>query len=95
MRATLLLALPLALLLLGPACHRPAAGDAPKTSAPTTPQPFGATCSNDGECQSHACFIGGSNAYCSIVCKPETAATDCPKPQTNGVCNKHGYCKKP
>ena len=48
-----------------------------------------------GELPSTACFIGGSNAYCSIVCKKETAATDCPTPLTSGVCNKHGYCKKP
>jgi hypothetical protein len=30
-----------------------------------------------------------------MTCKQETAATDCPKPLTSGVCNKHGYCKKP
>jgi hypothetical protein len=92
MRATWLLA---SLLLLGSACHRPASHEAPQSAAPATPRPFGADCGNDGECQSHACFIGGSNAYCSIVCKKETAATDCPTPLTSGVCNKHGYCKKP
>ncbi len=64
------------------------------TAAPSAPGAFGATCGKDSECQSKACFIGGSNAYCSMVCKQETAATDCPKPLTSGVCNKHGYCKK-
>jgi hypothetical protein len=89
MRATLVL---VSLLLLAPACRRFATPANDSTAAPGT---FGATCSKDSECQSKACFIGGSNAYCSMACKQETAATDCPKPLTSGACNKHGYCKKP
>ncbi len=57
---------------------------------------FGEACTVDGDCKSHACFVGGNGAYCSIKCTPVGAtSTDCPTPLTTGDCNNKGYCKKP
>lgn len=89
----------LLLLLLAPACQRktnatPEGTKAP-SSAPKTLLPFGATCTTNADCRSNACFVGGSAQFCSIVCAQATAATDCPVPPTSGMCNKHGFCKKP
>lgn len=56
---------------------------------------FGEPCASDAECASHACFMGGSQAYCSFHCTPQGApSTDCPTPPTSGQCNNQGYCKK-
>lgn len=55
-------------------------------------KPFGETCNLDSDCESNACFKGGSQQFCSIKCdKP----ADCPVPPTSGQCNNQGYCRKP
>jgi hypothetical protein len=69
------------------------AGDA-GDAATATLKAFGETCAADNECQSKACFKGGMQAYCSLLCTVATAATDCPVPPTAGMCNNQGYCRK-
>lgn len=59
------------------------------------PKKFGEPCTTDADCASHACFTGGSQAYCSFHCTPMGApSSDCPTPPTSGQCNNQGYCKK-
>lgn len=58
-------------------------------------KPFGAACTVSGECASNVCFLGGDQSYCSLKCTTATAATDCPKPPTSGMCNNRGFCRKP
>ncbi len=56
---------------------------------------FGEPCDDKSECASDACFVGGNQKFCSFRCTVATAATDCPKPPTDGNCNNQGYCRKP
>lgn len=93
MRGTTLL---LAMMLLG-ACHRGGGHKSPAAASAWDgkPQAFGAICETNEQCQSGACFVGGSQAYCSLPCTKESEATACPKPLTSGVCNKHNFCKRP
>lgn len=53
-----------------------------------------AACGADAECASNVCYLGDTNAYCSLKCTADTAATVCVAP-FNGVCNNKGFCRKP
>ena len=55
--------------------------------------PYGATCTQNSDCASMACFVGGMRSFCSMHCTQATVATDCPVPPTTGICNMQGYCK--
>ncbi|MBK6697286.1 MAG: hypothetical protein IPG50_34620 [Myxococcales bacterium] len=57
-------------------------------------KPFGEACASPADCESGQCFIGGSQAFCSLKCTMATQATDCPTPPTTGQCNNQGYCRK-
>ena len=51
-------------------------------------------CASDAECASNVCYLGDTNAYCSLKCTSANAATVCVAP-FNGVCNNKGFCRKP
>jgi hypothetical protein len=54
---------------------------------------FGAACTQNSQCATGHCFIGGMMSFCTMPCTAATAATDCPNPPTSGTCNMMGYCK--
>ena len=62
---------------------------------PGAPQPFGASCVVDGDCQSGMCrqFRMGTVHFCTQPCTVATQATDCPSPPSTGTCTNNGYCK--
>jgi hypothetical protein len=64
--------------------------------APTTPQPIGADCTDDGQCLSGHCFVGGKASWCTVPCTAANAATVCvPAPPLDGTCNNQGFCRRP
>lgn len=64
-------------------------------STSSTKKGFGELCSADADCESDACFMGGSQTFCSIRCTEETEVAVCLNPPTTGDCNNQGFCRKP
>lgn len=58
-----------------------------------TGKDLGEACTQNSDCKSAECFVGGMQSYCSLRCTTANAATVCVAPFA-GVCNNHGYCKK-
>ena len=58
-----------------------------------TGKALGETCTQNSQCKSAECFVGGMASYCSLLCTAANAATVCVAP-FSGVCNNRGYCKK-
>jgi hypothetical protein len=69
------------------------AGPADVTAPDAARKAVGETCAQDDECETGACFKGGTRAYCTKHCSPTTAAEDCPIPPYTAVCNMQGFCK--
>jgi hypothetical protein len=67
--------------------------DAADAALDAAKKPVGDTCTQDDECETGACFKGGTRAYCTKHCAPATATEDCPVPPYTAVCNMQGFCK--
>jgi hypothetical protein len=78
-----------------PPSDKPGPTGASAPSGPTTAatKALGESCTQDAECKSAACFVGGAASYCSLRCTIATANTICVAP-FSGACNMRGYCKK-
>ena len=70
-----------------------AGGDAAPAEAGALKKNAEQGCTKSEECESHFCFIGGNQSFCSIQCTVADQATICVAPFT-GTCNKMGYCKR-
>ena len=75
--------------------ENPAPSDmAGMTSNADALKPFGAACTQDADCATGHCYLGGAASFCTMPCtmagQPDPA---CPNPPTSGTCNMKGYCK--
>jgi len=57
-------------------------------AAAATNEPLGASCTDNTQCDSGVCQIGGSQTWCTVKC---TSADDCPAGVAH-QCNAKGVC---